>query len=537
MYRMLIVEDEKIVREGLRDLFDWSGMNVEVAGALESGEEALEFVSDQAIDILFTDIKLTGITGLELAEKLREMNSELKVIITSGYNEFDYAKTAIDLDVYGFLLKPVEPDELGKVVGKILNICQRENEERIEKERKARLLNQSLPLLKNKFFTDLIFHPMDDGSIMETMEFFGIPVLPGQWTAILADIDNFENLREGKSQEEIYILTMDVLERINAPPAQSGHMTFHVSAGRFCSILNTGDEGMRNTHEKVVAFADRLKKNMNDICRLSATVGIGKSVNRITDINYSYKSACNAIEYKFIMGTNQIINYKDAFINDCDGQLENIDLISAKTLSSLELCDKESVEKSIGLLFDRLKKSRMSSNIYTRNVCIDLLARTSVKLLDMNESFERIFGKETLIWDKIMRFDTIFDMQMWMKNIFYAIMDYLSEKKDNHNKKIINEIFKIIEANYSKNLTIADISNEIYLSSNYISMIFKKETGENFTDYLVRHKLEKARQMLKETNLKVYQIGNRIGYSNISYFCSIFKNYYGVSPGEYREKV
>lgn len=537
MYRMLIVEDEKIVREGLNDLFDWNRMGVQVAAAVESAEKALDYVSEHEIDILFTDIRLTGITGLELAKKLHTMNPELKVIITSGYNDFEYAKTAIDLDAYGFLLKPIEPEELERVMAKVLNIFKKESKERIEKERLVRLLKQSMPLLKNKFFTDLIYHTPDESSTMENLGYFGISVIPGQYTAIAIEIDDFENLKAGKTQEKIYLLTLEVLESISAPIDNVIHMPFHISGAWFCSIVNTGAEQRKNVHEKIAAVARELKRRVNDSCNLSVTVGIGKSVNKITEIKFSFKSACNAVDFKFIMGTNQIINYKDAYIGEQEEPVDDIEGYSKKILSGLEVCDREMVNKNLGILFEKLKNNHSLTNIYTRNISIDLLARTSVKLLDMNESFERIFGKETLIWDKIMRFDTIFDIQLWMHNIFRAIMDYLSKKKDNHNKKIINEILKIIEGNYSKNLTISDVSNEVYLSPNYISMIFKKETGENFTDYLIRYKLEKARQMLKETNLKVYQIGNMVGYSNISYFCSIFKNLYGVSPGEYRERV
>jgi two-component system, response regulator YesN len=124
-----------------------------------------------------------------------------------------------------------------------------------------------------------------------------------------------------------------------------------------------------------------------------------------------------------------------------------------------------------------------------------------------------------------------------MKNILGSVIDYIAQNKKSNNKKVINDILKIIEENYSKNITITDISKEIFLSYNYISIIFKREIGESFTDYLAKYRLEKAKQMLKESNLKVYQISNMVGYNNISHFCSIFKSFYGVSPSEFREKI
>jgi two-component system, response regulator YesN len=158
-------------------------------------------------------------------------------------------------------------------------------------------------------------------------------------------------------------------------------------------------------------------------------------------------------------------------------------------------------------------------------------------LQDMHESFGNVFGNEALVWEKLLKLDTIFDLQLWLRNIFSAVIDYLTERKCGSNKKIITDILKYIDANYHKNISITDISQEVYLSPNYISIIFKKETGEAFTNFLIRYRMEKAVQMLKDTNLKVYEIGDRVGYSNTSHFCTAFKKLFGVSPNEYRDKI
>lgn len=534
---MLIVEDEEIEREGLRDLFDWASMDIEVAGALESGEEAILFAASSKVDILFTDIKLTGMTGLDLAKRLSGLYPGLKVIISSGFRDFEYARTAVDIDAYGYLSKPIDMDELRKVVTKVLNTCKQEKSDLMEKERLKNLVSQSMPFLKSNFFNYLLHHGMDENTVSENLEYFGIHFPHGQFTVMVAEIDDFENCKASEGQDEAYIRTFEILENMNGYKSELSSVAFHISEGRFGIIINSGDEKTKQMHEKAMKYADGLQKRINDSCSLNITIGIGRPVSRLGDVKGSYREACKAAEYKFFMGTNQIINYLDITGVTVEDNALDIDDITKKILSSMELCDRDSLNGSIGRLFDHLKSGGLNSNSYTRNVCINLLARTSILLMEMHESYDRIFGKETLIWEKITRFDNLFDIRQWMKNILNTVLDYLSERKEGNNKKIISEILKTIEENYSKNLTIMDISNEVYLSPNYISIIFKKEMGENFTDYLVRFRLEKARKMLRETSLKVYQIGSMVGYSNISYFCSVFKNFYGVSPGDYREKA
>lgn len=537
MYRMLIVEDEEIEREGLRDLFDWNSMGIDVVGAVESGEDAIDFASENDFDILFTDIKLTGMTGLELAGILLKRNQDLKVIISSGFRDFEYARTAVDLDAYGYLSKPIEQDELNKVIIKVLNSCKKESSEKLEKERLKKLVNQSMPFLKSNFFNYLLHNTPSDSVIAENLEYFNIPFTTGQYIVLAAEIDDFENYKAEENQDEAYVRTFEILECINSYKGAPSFVAFHISEGRFCIIINTNADKRKHLYETILSYVTGLQKEINEICKLNITIGIGRATARLAEIKSSYREACKALEYKFFMGANQIINYLDITCDIKKDITMEIEEIEKKLLSSVELCDRDTLNESINLIFTHLNSRSQYSNAYIRNVCINLIARTSILLMEMHESYDDIFGKETLIWEKITRFENIFDIQQWFKNIFNVILDHLLERKEGNNKKIINDILKIIEENYSKNLTIMDISNEVYLSPNYISIIFKKEIGESFTDYLVKYRLEKAKRMLKETSLKVYQIGSMVGYSNISYFCSIFKNYYGVSPSEYREKT
>lgn len=535
MYRLMIVEDEDIEREALRDLVDWGSMEIEIAAVFESGEKALAFARNQKIDILLTDIRMIGMSGLELARELRKSYPELKVIITSGYQEFVYAKAAIDLDVYGYIAKPVELEELEKVFSRVIATCKVETESFRENQRLRQLIEQSKALLKEKFLTDLVDGKVSAGSPAEELKFYNICFVSELTVVILAELDGFDALCEEKPREDILMLVFKVLECIRNVKCRGCAETFYIGGGRYCTLFNTDAGGQKELHEKSVQLSRDIQCGVNDQCGLALTVGIGEWVLSLKDIHASFKKALEAVKFKFYMGGNQVIHCKDTYFNNASGINYSLDEIESRILSAVRLCDGETLEQCLTELFDLIKAKPANTTSYVRSVCIRLIARVSIVLNEMFESYEKIFGKEHLIWDKILKFDTILDLQQWMKNILGSVIEYISQSKKSSNKKVINGILKYIEDNYSRNITLTDIANEIFLSYNYISIIFKKEMGEGFSEYLVKYRLEKAKQMLKESNLKIYQISNMVGYVNISHFCSIFKSLYGVSPSEFRE--
>jgi two-component system, response regulator YesN len=537
MYKLMIVEDEEIEREGLRDLVDWKAMGIEVVAAMESGEKALKAAKDQKIDILLTDIKMGGISGLELARRLLPVYPDMKVIITSGYQEFEYAKTAIDVDAYGFLSKPIDLEELEKVFSKVLDTCMTEENGRQENERLKQLVEQGKPLLKEKFLNNLIAGMQNHDTLEEDLRFYNIAFVPGRLTVIVSEIDGFAALKDENSRESVVMTVFKVLSCIQQVKTEDCAESFYLDEGRYCTLYSTNCDHAGELYEKVMEHAKNLQQEVNEQCRLKLTVGIGKWVDDIVDLQASYKTACDAVGFKFYMGGNQVIFYKDACFDSESPTSSNLDTLENKILSAIQLCDTNALHQHLDAMFELLKGNAMNTNSYIRTVCIKLIARTSVILHEMHANYEKVFGKEQLIWDKLLKFDTIMDIQQWMKNILGSVIDYILQNQKSNTRKVINDVLRFIDENYSKNIAISDISKEIFLSSNYISILFRKEMGENFTDYLARYRLEKAKELLRETKLKVYQIGNMVGYSNISHFCMIFKSMYGVSPSEYREKV
>jgi two-component system, response regulator YesN len=535
MYRMMIVEDEEIERKYLCRFVDWKGMGIEVIAALESGEEALEFAETSVVDILLTDIKLIGISGLQLAKKLLERKPAVKVVILSGYQEFEYAKEAVELQAFSFLTKPVDLDELGSVFQKVVDRCLAEQDDKLERERLYSMVAQNVPVLKSKFFDDLMHGRLSAGEIERSLAYFGLDMSVGCYNVLVFEIDSYESVTSAMEPSDKHLMIVKILDCINSIAANVKNITFHVKDGRYCTLLSMETDSPESLYPQSILLAEKLQERLNAQLKLDVTVGVGKGVGALNELKVSYKMACDAVAFRFYMGSNQIIHYNDVYYDE-NSSIIDLDETGRQIVTAIGLCDRDNLVHGLSRLFEEIK-ANSCTDTYIRNLCINLVSKVSVMLQDMHESFGKVFGNEALVWEKLLKLDTIFDLQLWLRNIFSAVIDYLTERKCGSNKKIITDILKYIDANYHKNISITDISQEVYLSPNYISIIFKKETGEAFTNFLIRYRMEKAVQMLKDTNLKVYEIGDRVGYSNTSHFCTAFKKLFGVSPNEYRDKI
>ena len=535
MYHLLLVEDEEIEREYLRRFVNWEKMNIEVTAAFESAEEALTFAERNRVDILLTDIKLLGISGLALAKKLLSIKPEVKVVILSGYQQFEYAREAVDIRAMSFLTKPVDMSELESVFTKVVDQCVREENEKLEKARLQEIVERNMPVLKNKFYEDLLHGRLTASETERYGSSFGLTKTDGIYNVLVSEIDAFATLTEKMEPSEIHLLQISVLEIMKTVYMPPGSVNLSIRDGRFGTLVVLDGAEAENAYKKGLELAQDIQGKVNQKLNLEMTVGIGKEARNLPDIKISYQKACDAVAFKFYMGSNQIIHYKDIYYDENSGGI-NLEEAGRQTATAVGLCDREKLEALLIKLFDDMRAKSGTDN-YIRNSCVYLLSRVSASLQEIHESFGKVFGDESLVWQKILKIDTAFDLQLWLTNIFNAVIDYLAEKKAGSNKRIIASILRYVEENYHRNIGISDIAAQVYLSPNYISVIFKKETGEAFSNYLIRYRMEKASAMLKETNLKVYEIGDRVGYTNTSHFCTAFKKMYGVSPNDYRERI
>lgn len=536
MYKLFIVDDEPGARNGLRDYFNWSQYGIEVVGEADDGESAWELIEQTNPDIVLTDVKMPNMDGIQLSNKLRERYENIKIIFISGYDDAEFLKSAMRLDAIDYIFKPVNVKELGEVVKKVVDLIGGEEYQKDLIYNMNIKLMQSMPLLREKFFITLIRDGMDKATELKNrLEFLelNLPV-EGLYVVFVISIDDkvsvFEEMPEKDRQLTSFAIMNICQELIDN---QFKGYAFEYRHGEYVCVLNLE---MAEEEEKIYGLVNEIKDNLLRFLQLSLTIGVGKMINGLSGISHSYCMAYDAVSQKLFLGKNRII-MMDNLETGAEGFFKFDFAKEGKLLAVLKAGDEDKLEGILDEIFSGLSSSRNINIKYCQNICLQLILLSSRLLIELEIGTAEISSNESDVWEKLFKQETVEDMKSLILSHYKYVCNYVLEKRNKKSRNVIGQVKEIINKRYHENLTVADIASEVYLTSTYICMIFKQETGETINDYITKVRMENAKEMLKDSRNKFYDICYAVGYADPSYFSKQFKKFTGFSPSEYREKV
>lgn len=541
MFSVLIVDDEKLDREGLKRQLEWSRYGIEEIFLAENGFEAIDIIKNNNINILLTDVKMPGLSGIQLVRKINEVmpDNKIKIIFISGFDDFEYVKGALELNACQYILKPVDTDELSSAVKKAVDSLEKESQYEKEKKTLLNCLNESIPLLRKKIIEDLIFDTVDRENIWTKITEIGMNFRKGIAIVLIAEIDDYKKLAYEMQKNHLANVMSKVEDFIkqsmfNFNDKCSAEYS-KIDDSKIVIILTFPENEHRKGAEKISKqIAEIIAGDNCNISQISITVAMGSVVESLDKICISYNVASKALIQKFYEGKGRVLSCcEEEYCATNSIKYDSIDTEFSRCIINLDI---NKAEHLIDYFFDNLQKTRTYSNDFLKYYCIHIFSKIEITLLEINESFENIFGNSSVLWDKLDKFETILDIRRWMKNIFKAVIEYLEHKNDTKNKKIVEQIINIIENNYHEDITLKQIAESLYYSPNYLGNIFKEETGKIFSDFLIEYRMKKAAQLFNDTRLKIYQISQMVGYKNIPSFIRQFKAVYGLTPIQYRKR-
>jgi len=536
VFKILIVDDERLDREGIKGQIEWEELNITSIQTAKSGFDALTIIEIQKPDILITDVKMPGMNGLILAQKASEIVPWIKVIFISGFDDFEYVKNALLINAYEYLLKPVDTDDLLAALKKVIN--ERIKERKIEEENEVLInkINESKPLLKQKLICDIIYGTSNKESISKNIKYLNMNLLEGFYRILLYEIDDYGFILEDIGVAELensHQIIMDIISKIEVYNCLLE--LAQIDKNRIAILLSFSSD-LENG--RINAMSNNISKHIIEEVKsttsVSITIGIGCIVNSITELHLSYDESCMALSQKMLAGKGTIIcYYPKTNIKESSIDFQNI---INELMQCIKNHDKNKANYLLDYLFDSLENGNVYGNKYIQNCCINIISRIEIVLIEFNESVENVFGKNIVLWEKLMKFETILDIRQWMKNIFRAVIEYFENKNSKKNSKIIMAVIKKIEQNYSSELTLKDVAAEFFYSPNYLGAIFKEEIGMGFSECLSEYRMKKAGELLQQTCLKMYEVASQVGYKNVPSFINQFKLSYNMTPTEYRER-
>jgi two-component system response regulator YesN len=540
MIKLLLVDDEAMEREGLRDYMPWDQLGIEVAGEASDGMQALRLAEALKPDIVITDIKMPGMDGIEFVARLKEQSPTVKVIFISVYSDFEYARNAVMLNAFGYVLKPVNFYKLSEVLGKVVAQIKEELYSTQQKEELRQQIRENQRSLQNQFLVNVLVHgkSLPKETLYKRAEYLDLALPEDHFYVAVACIDDYKRLEELLTEESKQFLNITLLNLLNDAALHGASLyPVQIRDGIFAVIVNTSSRGVSFKKEMIRTFEACLNK-MSAVCAGSATVGISDLCRGIEDIPVAYEQALSTTKAKWYLGKGQIIFFSDISIANSIEEVnadmsDQIREISQYTFAG----DMNSAADTIHRLFENMKGWEEDTPQSIRNACLLLMHECRRLLAEIDDNPDNILGSYFSIYETVSQIETRHELESWLVTVLKKVDDRIQQKKNAKGRRLVDRIIEVINRRYHENLSIEDISNEVFFSSNYIRKVFKDETGQTITEYLLQVRMKKATELMRDSQLHVHDIGQRIGYENISYFCQVFKQYYGVTPKEYMDSL
>jgi Response regulator containing CheY-like receiver domain and AraC-type DNA-binding domain len=539
MITVILADDDFLVRETLSEVIPWKELGMEVIGQAENGKQALDMCIEKKPDVLFTDIKMPFLNGLEVAISLQELGINTRIVLISGIQDFNYAKTALSLNAAGYILKPIQIKEIIEAMKKIRNSIDMEQNRAEVYHQFKRQLEEHQDIIKEKFLNNLLLGIITDKiEIHQKLEYFQLSLNEGENIIVaVAEIDDYPKRVENQTESDKQFLNFSVKNIIEK-------CLFNHQAG-LCICTRDNQFGMilnrrSNLEDAMALIFDEIQDLLQDFNNITISIGIGNKVTNLDAISISYNNALNALNYKFYTGKNSIIHIEDISNTQKLYQMSdvnvytNLNAMQKELLSQIKLGNTEKLSETVESYFSFLTEVKLFTEEYIRGVCIELIINAYQETFRTEIDVQEILPHYLNSVQEILKLETVFEMKQTVYRMLEHICNYFKSKYSVKHGNLVRQIKEMAEKRYMENITLSDIANEVYMSPNYICSVFKKEAGITINEYLIKVKMEEAKKMLKDTKMKIHEIAEKLGYESPHYFSYSFKKNTGKTPQQYR---
>lgn len=529
MYSLLIVDDEKWVRQGLRSTIDWQAVGVEVLGEAEDGEEALKFIQHRTPDIIITDIKMPRMDGLALIETVKNRKMPSKIIIISGYSDFSSAQKAIRCGASDYVLKPIEETQVLDVVRKCVTELRRENEEHEQLIRMTECIRESLPLARQRYIETLLTNVSAlNGDWRTLWDRLQIQLNPNRLKAISVKVYDWgSNAVNAKERYLLRYALANIAEEIGKVMGK----TLIISLDRheadtdlviLQSPYHGNDDGTGRGMESLIRA-----------CRRYLGIGINIGISRIsevTNLQAAYQEAVQAGANAFYDGYGKV--YEAA-------QMEQTHLLQVQEYKgpngwdtrfahALKLGKEAALAEMIDELFSHVQMSRHKYPPHRIRSGLTALFGEIEKKLESSRSSEQSYVNILPL-----PYCTLSELRGELLTIVRNFQ--LAHNTSGNRKRFIELAIRYMEEHFAEAITMNNVAEHLYLNPSYFSKIFHEETGETFSKYLIRLRIDKTKNLLKDSTLKIYEVAQQVGYQDFRHFVKLFKDQEGITPAQYRD--
>lgn len=536
--KVFLVEDEMVIRRGIKNSIDWEKEGYIFCGEASDGELAYPMIIKEKPDILITDIRMPFMDGLELCKLVKKELPNIKILILSGYDEFDYAKEAIRLGVTEYLLKPISSGKLLEALNGVSESIRREKEDKDLVRKYMEEMRENTEHEKQKFFEQMIAGNLSMADALETGKKYEMNLSAGMYNLLLFRFTlGEENRKSGELLGEAEYAIEKLTERLE-----------------YVFEFQRGVEGwafllMADNEEQMSERVKELSKDLEEIMKNYSTIayfgGIGQPVARLRELEESFREAERALAARFTMELNRIISVDDIRMAQNVDTLDDIEITSfgeiEKTRTMLEKFlnngAEDEIDEFVDVYINELPEENLKSVLMRQYIIMDAY----IVMMSFCEKIEGIEGEMQAQSEELKNSMKTSQTLEEIKNYIRMLLKKIIGVRDTISGRRYSDIIEIakdqIRKTYmSDEISLNTIAAEVGMSPSYFSSIFSKEMGKTFVEYLTEIRMDRAKELLMCSSMKTSEIGYEVGYKDPHYFSYIFKKTQNCTPKEFRAR-
>lgn len=536
MFKVLLVDDEILTREAISKNVPWEDQGFYLIGAAENGQDAVSQIQKEQPDLVITDICMPYMDGLELASYIYQHYPDTKVVILSGHDEFEYARHALEYRVKEYILKPVTSLELKEVLRKVKTSLEEDAKKKAHIEKIQFEYKKNIPVLRERFLRKLIEEKYSRKDIYEQMDQLNIRIKGQIYTVVLINLEDasqFSLIYPNTEEDLIYFTISNITNEI----MEETHHGLIIQLSEYRLALLFAAEVENELEDLVRDTCDKVMKALWDYVKIKVSFSIGIIVNAPYAWKDSYLSAKEATEHKFLVENQDYVYSKNLVgIKHKNGHIQ-VNQWSDRFELLIKLNKKMELEQASDELFEEIKnKCSIKKDIilYIQNIYLSIII-----------SFEETKGdaatqyiEERSMLKKLAECNYLSELKYDFNRLCIGLMNKISGHKDGEGRRLSILAMDYIEKNYAdSNMSLNAVCAYLGVSISYFSVNFKNYTGETFVEALTRIRVEKAKKLMDTTDLRTYEIAEKVGYNDPHYFSMIFKKIAGTTPSDYAKSV
>lgn len=528
MMKVIITDDEIQIRKGLRMKVDWEEEGFQIAGEASNGKEALELLRNMEIDLVITDMRMPIMDGLELAKQCQQEFPKVKVIVLSGYSDFELVRGSMKEGVKDYLLKPVAPDELVEALQKVRKVIEEERRKQVETAQMRQLVLTQLQEVQEQYLLYLVKEEwLQLNFVIERLRQLQLEELVNENAVVqFITVEIRESFGNPSRLKELWLPFQMLCKEISKEHVGT-YSFYDPSYANMIHFLQRIDLRSVNNSSRLV---DSLQRNVKELLNLETVIGIGNVVTGLANFKTGYISSLLAWSQSQLGSYSQVVD--EAITKE--EALEFSPDFERKLTNAIENANFDAFRENMETLLRGNRNQSILSFSFAANRVLFLLGSLARKYdIETKDIQKTIWNCQQSIWE----LNSQRKVLEHLLQLAQLIIEKVRLARFSNGKLIVDSVRHYLDQHYASEISLTLLSELFHINSAHLSETFKNYVGQNFSDYLVKLRMDKARQFLRDRQLKIIDVANLVGFSNSGYFSTVFKKHVGQTPVEFRNSL